>query len=138
MRAALVLAFIGFFWGIRSLKKFDAFGIDALQTHTRRERETPPQLTVVGPYRFVRHPFYAFAIVAFWATPQLSIDRLVLNVLFTGWIWLGAALEERDLLEVFGEDYAQYRKVVPMFVPRIGLRMRDAAKTKGTAGDRTA
>ncbi len=137
-RAALVLAFVGFFWGIRSLKKFDAFGIDALRAHVRGEHETLVQLTVVGPYRFVRHPFYAFSIVALWATPQLSIDRLVLNALFTGWIWLGALLEERDLLEEFGEEYAQYRKAVPMLVPRLWRLGREVARTKGAAGGRAA
>jgi protein-S-isoprenylcysteine O-methyltransferase Ste14 len=67
---------------------------------------------VKGPYGTVRHRFYAFAIAALWATPALSVDRLLLNVLFTGWILFGASLEERDLLADFGEDYAHYRESV--------------------------
>ena len=66
----------------------------------------------------VRHPFYFLGIVALWASPTLSLDRLLLNVLFTAWIVFGATLEERDLLAQFGEDYKLYQRAVPMFVPR--------------------
>ena len=118
LRIILMLAFIGVLWGIGSLEKFDAFGANAYLNHLRRREVPPGHLTVKGPYGIVRHPFYAFAIVALWATPALSVDRLLLNVLFTGWILLGANLEERDLLADFGEDYARYRESVPMLVPR--------------------
>ncbi len=137
-RGVLILAFAGFFWGIRSLKRFDAFGTDALQAHLRGKQSVTPELTIVGPYRLVRHPFYAFGIVACWATPLLSLDRFLFNALFTSWIWLGATLEERDLLRVFGEDYAHYQKIVPMFVPRLWARQPELQKTKGAAGRHVA
>ncbi len=118
LRIPLVLAFVGVLWGIGSLEKFDAFGIDAYLNHVRQRQRPSEHLTVQGPYRIVRHPFYAAGIVALWATPSLSVDRLLLNILFTGWILLGAILEERDLLAHFGEDYIRYRRSTPMFVPR--------------------
>jgi methanethiol S-methyltransferase len=119
LRITLLLAFVGVLWGIGSLERFDAFGVDTYLNHVRQRRAPPEHLTVRGPYGLVRHPFYAFGIVALWATPVLSVDRLLLNVLFTGWILLGARHEERDLLADFGEDYARYRESVPMFFPRI-------------------
>ncbi|HWR14439.1 MAG TPA: isoprenylcysteine carboxylmethyltransferase family protein [Terriglobales bacterium] len=118
MGALLVLALAGFVWGIGSLKRFDAFGIEAYLAHRAGKQVPAMPLTIRGPYRFVRHPFYAFGIVALWATPVLSVDRLLLNVMFTGWIVLGATLEERDLEAEFGEEYTQYRRAVPMLVPR--------------------
>jgi protein-S-isoprenylcysteine O-methyltransferase Ste14 len=114
LRAVLLLSLAGVLWGIRSLGQVDAFGIEAF---LRGERHHPARLTVEGPYRFVRHPFYGLAIVALWSAPVLSLDRLVLNVLFTAWIVFGAVLEERDLLAEFGEDYRRYRRSVPMLVP---------------------
>ncbi len=130
LRVALLLTFIGILWGIKSLKRFDAFGIDAYLAHIRQTQNPPIGLTVSGPYGLVRHPFYALAIVALWATPVLSLDRLLLNVLFTGWILLGAHLEERDLLGDFGEDYASYGRAVPMFVPRLWKRRQETNKAK--------
>jgi protein-S-isoprenylcysteine O-methyltransferase Ste14 len=115
----LLPALVGVVWGIRSLGDFDAFGIQKLVKGERGAAAPQTTLTVRGPYRFVRHPFYAFAIVALWAAPVLSLDRVVLNVLFTLWIVLGATLEERDLVSEFGETYSQYQSAVPMFVPRL-------------------
>ena len=119
LRITLLLAFLGVVWGIGSLEKFDAFGVNTYLNHIRQRQSPVQHLAIKGPYGFVRHPFYACAIVALWVTPVLPIDRLLLNILFTGWILLGASLEERDLLAEFGEDYADYRKAVPMFVPRL-------------------
>ncbi|MBL8291487.1 MAG: isoprenylcysteine carboxylmethyltransferase family protein [Bryobacterales bacterium] len=118
--AALLLACLaGILWGIRSLEQFDAFGIDIFLSQVRQEERHPAKLTVEGPYRLVRHPFYSFGIIALWAAPVLSLDRLLLNTVFTLWIVMGASLEERDLLCEFGEDYRLYQRAVPMFVPRM-------------------
>jgi protein-S-isoprenylcysteine O-methyltransferase Ste14 len=139
VKAVGVLVFGGFFWGIASLERFDAFGIDALLGHIRGKSTQPVPLTVKGPYRFMRHPFYAFAILAIWASSALSLDRLLFNVMFTVWIVLGARLEERDLLAEFGEDYAQYRRAVPMFVPRPWTRREESrGKANAASGGRAA
>lgn len=113
--AVLLLSLAGVLWGIASLREFDAFGIQALLSRQLR----PSKLTIKGPYRLVRHPFYCCAIVALWAAPVLSLDRLLLNILFTAWIVFGATLEERDLRRAFGEDYQAYQRAVPMLFPRI-------------------
>ncbi len=119
LRVVLLLVVIGLVWGTRSLERFDVFGIDAYLAHIRCRQIPPARLTIQGPYGLVRHPFYALIIVALWARPVLSLDRLLLNILFTAWIVLGASLEERDLLAEFGEEYARYRQAVPKFVPRV-------------------
>ncbi len=137
-RVILLLAFAGVVWGIQSLERFDAFGIDMYLAHVRGRQLPPVSMTVDGPYGMVRHPFYAFGIVAVWATPVLSVDRLLFNCLFTGWIYLGARLEERDLLGEFGEHYAFYRKAVPMFLPRSWTPQRAARKAKAASGGRAS
>lgn len=134
LRAVLLLAFAGFAWGIKSLGEFDAFGVEAFLSHRRGQERGPARLTIEGPYRFVRHPFYFCAIVALWATPALSLDRLLLNVLFTAWIVLGATLEERDLLAEFGEQYRLYQRAVPMLVPRKAGWRKPVAKRAAAGG----
>ena len=52
-----------------------------------------------------------------WSYPDLTADRLLFNVLFTGWIIVGSVLEERDLVENYGEDYRSYQRRVPMLIP---------------------
>jgi protein-S-isoprenylcysteine O-methyltransferase Ste14 len=120
----LLLSLAGVVWGLRSLGDFDAFGIQRFLSGVRETTLRRPTLTIRGPYRVVRHPFYAFAIVALWAAPVLTLDRMVLNVTFTIWIAVGATLEERDLFSEFGEAYRNYQRAVPMFVPGVHARRR--------------
>jgi protein-S-isoprenylcysteine O-methyltransferase Ste14 len=67
----------------------------------------------------VRHPLYALAIVLFWACPDATLDRLLFAALWTAWVVLACRLEERDLTARFGEPYREYRRRVPMLVPRL-------------------
>jgi methanethiol S-methyltransferase len=106
-----------FAWAIRSLGSLDVFGIEALAARARAQEARAAQLTVRGPYRWVRHPFYFSGIVAIWACPNLSLDRLLFDVLFTLWIVAGAHLEERDLTVQFGDAYRAYQHRVPMLLP---------------------
>jgi len=58
-----------------------------------------------------------------WSCPDMTTDRLLFNVLWTGWIVIGAFLEERDLVAEFGDTYLEYQRKVPMFIPgKTGLR----------------
>jgi protein-S-isoprenylcysteine O-methyltransferase Ste14 len=46
------------------------------------------------------------------------------NVLWTTWVVVGARLEERDLVELYGDAYRTYQRQVPMLLPRPGTTMR--------------
>ena len=70
-----------------------------------------------GPYRYIRHPRYAFLLVLFWSTSRLTSDRLLFDLLWTAWVIAAVHWEERDLLAAFGEPYRQYQRAVPMLVP---------------------
>lgn len=136
IRGILLLSLAGVLWGIRSLGEFDAFGIRVFLAHVRGQQLRPAKLTIQGPYRLVRHPFYCCAIVALWSSPVLSVDRLVLNSLFTIWIVFGATLEERDLITDFGEDYRVYQRAVPMFIPGRRVSPGHTAARRSSAGAR--
>jgi len=94
------------------------FGINPI-LHSLRGTTPPPPLpfTVNGPYRWVRHPLYFFCLIMIWFCPNLTLDRLLYNVLFTIWIYIGSLLEERDLVSLFGTEYREYQDKVPMLIP---------------------
>jgi protein-S-isoprenylcysteine O-methyltransferase Ste14 len=56
-------------------------------------------------------------VIAFWAAPHMSAGRLVFALGMTAYIFIGIALEERDLLKKYGEAYAEYRRQVSMLIP---------------------
>jgi protein-S-isoprenylcysteine O-methyltransferase Ste14 len=116
LRALFFIAITVQVWGIWSLKSADLFGTKSL---LRYQAATQPLSSIVirGPYRWVRHPLYLTTLLMIWSNPDLTADRLLFNVLFTVWIIAGAVLEERDLVEVYGDDYREYQRSVPMMIP---------------------
>jgi protein-S-isoprenylcysteine O-methyltransferase Ste14 len=117
VRALFLLAIAGIAWGVRALGSFDAFGIGPVLALLRSTRTREFPVVVRGPYRWVRHPLYFFALVLFWACPLITLDRLLFNVLWTVWVVLATVLEERDLVSKFGDAYVKYQREVPMIFP---------------------
>jgi len=106
-----------FLWAIRALGSFDTFGLEPIRAHLRATTPRSLPLAIRGPYRWVRHPLYSLFLVMMWASPDVTADRLLFAVLFTGWIVLGTVLEERDLVQDLGDPYREYQRQVPMLVP---------------------
>ena len=134
---AISIAAIGlFFWGGFTLRSFDPFGLSPIRDYLKGRREHPPVFVVRGPYRWVRHPLYFCILLFFWTTPEVTPDRLLFNILWTAWIWIGTELEEIDLTVEFGDAYREYRRTVPMLFPwRIGMTPRQGA-TVGSQAQR--
>ena len=78
---------------------------------------------VPGAYKLVRHPLYLGWFLCFWATPTMSAAHLLFAVLTSLYILAAIRLEERDLVRAHPE-YAEYRRQVPMLLPRIGSRAK--------------
>ena len=122
-RWAMIMVFLaagaGAWWGSKSLGDFDALGVKpALRAFGSQKPITATPFTVRGPYRWVRHPLYLFSLIIIWSGPVFTVDRLLHNGLWTIWILIGATLEERDLVDCFGEAYRSYQKTVPMLLPK--------------------
>jgi protein-S-isoprenylcysteine O-methyltransferase Ste14 len=124
-RAAFLLAIAGSMWGVWALGAFDPFGRAAITAHLHGKQTPAPPFAVRGPYLWVRHPLYFFMLVLIWATPNMSADRFLFNVLWTAWLVLGSYLEEKDLVAEYGESYRHYQATVPMLFPWRGRVKRE-------------
>jgi protein-S-isoprenylcysteine O-methyltransferase Ste14 len=100
------------------INHFDLFGLRQVWLHLRGRPYTPLHFGTPGPYRVVRHPLYVGWFLAFWATPTMTVTHLLFAAMTTGYILIAIQLEERDLVDAHPE-YAEYRRRVPMLVPRI-------------------
>jgi len=116
-RGCSLLAILTFARSIHALGSFDPFGLRPIKSHIRGQSDQPFLFVVRGPYRWVRHPLYLCVLVLIWASPDLTADRLLFNVLWTAWIVVGTILEETDLLGDFGDLYRDYQRKVPMLIP---------------------
>jgi len=73
-------------------------------------------------YRWIAHPLYSGFFLAFWATPRMTAGHLVLAAGVSVYMLIAIRYEERDLTDVFGEDYRKYRSGVGMLTPRFRRR----------------
>src|SRR5438105_4322683 len=97
------------------------FGLRQVYLYRRGSEYTHLPFKVSAFYKFVRHPLLLGFIVAFWATPLMTVGHLVFAVATTAYILIAIQLEERDLVQ-FHEEYANYRRQVPMLVPLPGRK----------------
>lgn len=98
----------------------DFLGLDILLHPT--QPAAPQRLATAGFYRYTRHPLYFFGLVILWMTPLMTWNILSFSLGATGYIIIGALVEERKLLLEFGAAYAEYRRRTPFLIPFIKIR----------------
>jgi protein-S-isoprenylcysteine O-methyltransferase Ste14 len=99
------------------INHFELFGVH--QVANNLVGRDMPALRFRTPvlYKVVRHPIYLGFIIAFWVTPNMTVGHMLFAAVTTAYIFVGIALEERDLVGLFGDEYRRYREQVSMLVP---------------------
>jgi protein-S-isoprenylcysteine O-methyltransferase Ste14 len=105
------------------LNHFDLFGLRQVWLHLLWRPYTHLKFKTPLFYKWVRHPLYVGWMTAFWATPTMTLGHLLFAAMMTGYMLIAIRLEERNLVQFHGRAYADYRRRVPMLIPRL-LRRR--------------
>ena len=115
------------------INHFELFGLHQVANHLVGKPMPAPRFRTPMLYKLVRHPIYLGFIIAFWATPFMTGGHLLFAAVTTAYIFVGIALEERDLITVFGDQYRNYRRQVSMIVPLPAKPSQDTVKARPSA-----
>jgi len=99
------------------INHFDLFGLRQVWFYFFDKKYEPLRFRIPFFYKYVRHPLYLGWLIAFWATPVMTVTHLLFAILTTGYILAAIKFEEKDLIVHFGNKYADYKKHVPMILP---------------------
>lgn len=112
-------------WGLVLISTFaishaHLFGIHQVYDRFRKKGQWEPGFQTNGLYRHMRHPIMTGFFIAFWATPQMTVGHLLFAIVTSAYILVATiGLEEHDLKKAFGQQYKNYLKSVPAFIPRM-------------------
>jgi protein-S-isoprenylcysteine O-methyltransferase Ste14 len=101
-----------------SLPVLEFIGIsEPLERLTGRKREGG-SLVTSGLFSLVRHPMYTSILLCIWSNPTMSLGRMMVGGVLTVYLLVVVPLlEERDLVDLFGDKYRHYMTTTPMLLP---------------------
>jgi protein-S-isoprenylcysteine O-methyltransferase Ste14 len=121
---AAVLFVAGLFLGVQRLARLTPAAMLGLPEVS--PKGYPGRLITEGIYAHLRHPRYVEVGLGLAAMALFTnyLAMYVLSVAYVPLIYLVVLLEERELRARFGEQYEQYSRQVPRFLPRLFPRKK--------------
>lgn len=98
---------------------FGFFGLRQAWENLVKSRPKPPSLSATWLYAIVRHPISAGWMLVPWLTPHMTVGQLVFAVGTVAYVLVATPCEEADLISDLGDEYRNYRRRVPAFLPRL-------------------
>lgn len=77
------------------------------------------ELVTSGPYRYTRHPMYVALYIILIGIGLLFFTKpwFIVLLIFIPFWYIDCKLEEKQMTDLYGEKYKEYKKRVGMFLP---------------------
>jgi protein-S-isoprenylcysteine O-methyltransferase Ste14 len=113
--AGQILVAVIIFQCIRQTGTGDFLGISQLNSSDAH----PIRLVTNGHYAHMRHPLYFYSSIFLILNPVMTAQWLLLTLYSLVYFILGGLIEERRLINIFGEEYRRYQQRVPFIIPAL-------------------
>jgi len=118
LRGIFFMGWLVVFLSSFMIDHFELFGLRQSFDNLKDKLTSNPKFQTNFLYKIVRHPIMLGFIIAFWATPEMTLGHLVFAITTTVYIIIAVKyLEEKDLRKTIGKEYEEYQKKVPMIFP---------------------
>jgi len=97
-------------------------GLGAFLGTDRSQKNNDLPFITTGCYRVVRHPLYLLGILFMLLNPVITTRWLTLTLLIIPYLLFGALLEERRMVNQWGDRYRRYQEQVPFLLPCLPRR----------------
>ena len=83
--------------------------------------EKTTSLVTTGIYKYVRHPLYSSLLFLAWGIffKFPSLVGFALIAVTTAFLFATAKADEKECIQFFGTQYAEYMKHTKMFIPKV-------------------
>ncbi len=112
---------------------FELFGLRQVFEYAFDKPASKPAFKERALYKKVRHPMMLGFLIAFWATPHMTVSHLLFALLMTFYVLVGVYFEERDLARKHGQAYRDYQARVPKLLPFGGVGEAQSGRPKTIA-----
>lgn len=113
MHAAFLCSWIALFYSLSLNGLGYQTGLTPWWYWLRRQPQPVRRFIERGAYRWMRHPIYLSFLGLLWFTPTVTLDRAILTVIWTIYIFVGSWLKDRRLVLFLGDQYRDYQQRVP-------------------------
>ena len=103
------------FIGITQIKRYST------ESYSTEDLDEKMELRVDGPFKFSRHPVYLFSSLFLILRPTMDFFYLIFLINMLLYFYIGSYFEERKLLTIFGDAYAEYKRNVPKIFPSLTI-----------------
>ncbi len=129
-------ALAGIFWAFKYICVKEFIGINQIKKFFRGQYSSKLDeemtLTIDGPYKYMRHPVYFFAIMFLLFRPTMDLFYLTFFICIVAYFYVGSIFEEKKLVRYFGDIYLKYQKSVPKIFPHLPLRAYNTEELSDT------
>ena len=95
----------------------DFIGIKQIEHHFGGKEYSQPPFQTPSIYKYIRHPIMLGTLIVFWATPLMTLGHLIFAIGMTVYTVIGVYYEEKDLIDLYGDEYREYTRRAGMFFP---------------------